>query len=187
MDHKEHHRRRRHHRRHHAVAVQFSGIDYTNEEGEFILSVQQIPTATAGTVALWFYDKDGNFVDGPVGVVTSDNPAVLPTLSADGQTISLTSAAVPGELMLMWHDPAGKVPDASTTFATVSALQVPPIVPPAPGEAASVAFGPFYADVVPVTGGATATAPTPYPTAPTPYPTAPTPYPTAAPPYPVTP
>ena len=54
-------------------------------------------------------------VPGPKGVVSSSDPTVSPSLSADGQSVNLTTPAS-GTFTLTWHDPAGNVPDFSVTL-----------------------------------------------------------------------
>lgn len=137
---REHRERDHKHRPHHAVSCRFAGAYYVNQQGKVIMSIQVIPPSTAFTAPPIFLDASGTAIVGPVGSVTSDNAGVNPTLSADGQAVNFTSQALAGELMLIWHDPAGKVPDASTTFQ-IQAVVVPP-PPPGPDDAVSVSFGP---------------------------------------------
>jgi len=118
------HRHKHHPRhRHRRITGRFSGAYwYDLRTGEIKVAVQQVPVSTALTGSLVFTDSNGNLVKGPQGSISADNPAVTPTLSADGQFYNFNSPAS-GDVTLTWHDPAGNVADFSQTFSDV----VPPV------------------------------------------------------------
>lgn len=62
---------------------------------------QLVPPATALTVPLIF-TQDGATVKGPVGVVSSSDATVTPTLSGDGQAVNFNSPLT-GPFKLTWQ------------------------------------------------------------------------------------
>lgn len=87
----------------------FAGAYHTDPEtGEWIVAAQQVPASTAMTAPLVFTDQNGASVQGPVGVITSSDPNVQASLSADGQSANVTTPAS-GSVTLTWTDPAGKL------------------------------------------------------------------------------
>ncbi len=77
---------------------------------------QTVPANTALTGPLIFVDQFGNPAVGPIGVISSSVVLTPPaSLSADGQSFNFTSPAS-GDVTLLWHDPAGAVPDFTGDF-----------------------------------------------------------------------
>lgn len=119
------------------MAGRFSGPSFIDPKtGVAILALQQLKLGVAYTAALIFTDAAGTTGKGPVGEVTSSDPAVTVGLSADGQSANVTiTAQLAGPATLTWHDPAGAVPDFTVDVQDVEA---PPAFVPASG-----AFGDF--------------------------------------------
>ena len=106
------------------------------------MAAQTVPVSTAITAPMTFTQtsSDGSppvTVKGPTGTVTSSDPTVSPFLSADGQSVNLTTPAS-GTFTLTWHDPAGVVADFSVTLTD----QVPVLT-------VTGAFGPFTVGTTP--------------------------------------
>lgn len=121
-----------------AVAGRFAGVFHVNQQGVLIVAKQQVPGNTAITAPLVFTDSVAGTVKGPVGIISSSDPAVVPSLSADGQAVNVTSPAS-GVVTVTWHDPAGVVAafDLDIEVAAVAPSTI------------TGAFGPFVPGTTP--------------------------------------
>lgn len=84
---------------------------------------QTVPASTALTGPLLFVDQFGNPATGPIGQLSSSVPLDTLSLSADGQSFNFTSPAS-GDVTLLWHDPAGNVPDFTGDFTDQIVLTI---------------------------------------------------------------
>ena len=112
----------KHHHKPRAVKGRFGGLSIVTPKGEIPLS-QQVPPSTALTGPLLFTDQFGNPVKGPIGTLSSSVPLDTLSLSADGQSFNFTSPAT-GDVTILWHDPAGNVPDFTGDFSDQPVLVI---------------------------------------------------------------
>lgn len=87
------------------------------------MAAQTVPALTALTGKLVFVDQFGNPAVGPVGVISSSVPLPTLSLSADGQSYNFTSPAS-SDVSLLWHDPAGNIPDFTGDFTAQVVLTI---------------------------------------------------------------
>ncbi len=84
---------------------------------------QQLKANVAYTVPLTFTDTSiGATGPGPQGTVTASDSTVSPTFSADGQWVNFTIPNANADVTLIWHDPAGGVPDFTGEFTTAAVV-----------------------------------------------------------------
>lgn len=106
------------------IVGRFAGAYYVNQNGEYVVMSQSVPPSVALTVPLIF-TQDGATVRGPVGSVSSSDPSVSPSLSADGQAVNFNSPLV-GPFKLTWQSADASVAPFSVDVDVIAA-------PPAPG------------------------------------------------------
>lgn len=125
-----------------AVAGRFAGVFHVNSQGEIIVMSQNVPGSTAITAPLVFNSSTNGTVKGPVGTIASSDPNAVPSLSADGQAVNVTTPAeapVQDVITLTWSDPAGKI----------ASFTVDLVVSAAPQEVITGAFGAFVPGTTP--------------------------------------
>lgn len=132
---------RRRCRRPRIVSVRLAGLSYINSDGRIILATVTVDIGKTYFASLVFVNDVGATGIGPVGSVSSSDPAIVPGLSADGQTLNL---AVIGQVAdstvgadITWTDPTGKI--APTVLVNITDVAVTP----PPFEATGVALGPL--------------------------------------------
>lgn len=121
------------------VSVRLAGLSYINPDGSLTMATVQLTIGKSYTAPLIFTDATGASGVGPIGSVSSNDPAIVPSLSADGQTLNVSVIAKvadpPDGASITWTDPAGTIADTVLVSVTDQAVTPPPFV------ATSVALG----------------------------------------------
>lgn len=125
-----------------AVAGRFAGVFHVNSQGVITVMSQNVPGATAVTAQLVFTSSLNGTVKGPIGSIASSDANAVPSLSADGQAVNVTTPAeapVQDVITLTWSDPSGKIASFSVDL----------VVSAAPQEVITGAFGTFVPGTTP--------------------------------------